>query len=145
MAYTWELTEADNDLTIVNGQLATVSGATEIRQRIIVALRHNWREYFLNIPAGVPWYDYILGSRDRRAVESILRRAILDVPGVLGLTRFVARWDVGTRVLTFEFSVEVRTSTGLPEIAEANIRAAGDGGVLSLAFDWVQSIPLPIT
>ena len=62
-----------------------VRGADEVAQRIEVTLNHEYNEYFLNRPGGVPWYSAILGSKDRDTVLLILRKAILDVPGVVSV------------------------------------------------------------
>lgn len=83
MATTWKLT--NKDLVIENGTFAMVNGADEVAQRIEVTLNHEWNEYFLNYPGGVPWYSTILGSKDKDTVLLILRKAILDVPGVVSV------------------------------------------------------------
>lgn len=84
MAITFEL-NASTDLTVKNGTLKLVNGADEVKQRIQVALNHYAEEYFLNVPGGVPWFQYILGSKDKKNVELIIRRAIFDVPGVISV------------------------------------------------------------
>ena len=84
MSFTYALNNF-HDLTILNGGIKFVSGADEVRQRILVALNHYWQEYFLNVPNGVPWYEILLGSKEKKMVESILRRTVLDVPGVIGI------------------------------------------------------------
>jgi len=86
---TWALSPLNNDCFINQfGQLQTVYGAEEVRQRIGIALRHYWQEYFLNVPAGVPWYELILGSRDLSMVEALLRKEILEVPNVISIMTF---------------------------------------------------------
>jgi len=86
MPFTWKLS-SKHDLSIVGGKLSIATSRDEIKQRVIVTLWHHWEEYFLNVPAGVPWYELILGSRDRAMVEAIIRQTILSVPGVLGVLR----------------------------------------------------------
>jgi len=86
MAFTWGIDLSHFDLVIgTDGKLLTVYGAEEVRQRILVTLQHHWQEYFRNVPAGIPWYDYILGSKNKQIVEALLRRAILDVPDVFSI------------------------------------------------------------
>lgn len=87
MALTWKLT-GTWDLTIQNGKLATITSADEVRQRVLITLQHYWQEYFLNVPAGLPWYEFILGSKDKKTVGAIIRQAILGVPGVYGIVNF---------------------------------------------------------
>lgn len=86
MAFTWAL-DGRHDLVISNGRLTTVGGTNEVRQRILVSLLHHWGEYFLNVQGGVPWKEVILGSKDKKLVVSIIRRAILNVPGVIGVVQ----------------------------------------------------------
>jgi len=88
MSFTWAIDQTIWDLSIKNGKLKTVSGIDEIQQRILVTLWHYWEEYFLNVPAGMPWYELILGSKDQQMVEALIRRAILSVPGVISIVRF---------------------------------------------------------
>lgn len=83
MTTTWKLT--NNDLTITDGKIDMISGADEVSQRIRVTLNHEYGEYFLNIPGGTPWYSAILGSKDKDTVLLILRKIILDVPGVISV------------------------------------------------------------
>ena len=78
----------NGDLSIVGGQFQYTYGIEEIEQRILITLQHNWQEYFLNFPAGVPWYDFILGGKDLKLYEAILRSIILDVPGVDHIVSF---------------------------------------------------------
>lgn len=107
MSMTWKLDDSTNDLTIQNGSLVLTNGADEIKQRILVTLRHEYGEYFLNTDDGVPWYEGLLGSSDRVVAESILRFVILSVPGVVSIigmsTSFV------NRSLSFSCQVEVQT------------------------------------
>jgi hypothetical protein len=86
MALTWAVDPQRNDLSIVKGgKLRIVYGAEEVKQRVLIALQHHWQEYFLNVPAGLPWYELMLGSKDKRLVETLVRRAVLEVPGVLSI------------------------------------------------------------
>ena len=85
MTYTWKLNEA-HDLQVRHGSIGVVYGADEVRQRIAIALQHYWQEYFLNVQDGVPWYEVLLGTKSKKTVEAIIRRNILDVPGVVGIS-----------------------------------------------------------
>lgn len=122
MALTWVLNEK-HDITITgSGKLQTVTSATEVRQRILTTLWHYWREYFLNVPGGVPWYELILGSKDRKTVESLLRKTVLDVPGVLSVLKFqVSNSSTDPRKLEVSMDVEtiyedvVRLSFSAPD------------------------------
>jgi hypothetical protein len=73
-----------------------------IRNRLLL-FRGEW---FLDLDAGVPWFQRILGHK---FVESIaraeLRAAILDAPGVVDITELNLSFNRTTRVLTVAFRV----------------------------------------
>lgn len=102
MPFTWEIEPSIYDLSIKGGKLKVVYGANEVKQRILVTLWHYWEEYFLNVPAGVPWYELILGSKDKKMVESLLRHAILNVPGVISIMRFQLQYP---QALSRDFAI----------------------------------------
>lgn len=109
MSYTLKLDAFEHDIRIRNGKFIYVTGADEVRQRIKVALWHNWNEYFLNRPSGVPWYDGILGSKMQAStLENILRKKILDVPGVLRIINL----DVSRKVRDYFLNVSVVVQRG---------------------------------
>ena len=106
MAFTWYLDKDTNDLVIDdNGGLLRVASGNEVLQRVKVSLLHHWQEYFLNMPGGVPWFQSILGKRDLKLAELIIREAILSVPGVLAITRFKVYF--ANRELSFDIWITV--------------------------------------
>lgn len=124
MAMTWALTDEHHDLTIRGGRLQVVAGAEEIRQRVVVTLRHYWREYFLNLPGGVPWYEVILGSKDLRLVELLLRREVLRVPGVVSIAAISVRYTAA-RHLSVLIDLEVEGSGELVNVSLQVLAEAG--------------------
>ena len=89
MAMTFAINPETGDLQVnKKGALQIVYGSEEVRQRILIALQHYYQEYFLNIPAGVPWYELILGSKDKKLAEALIRRTILTVPNVVSIINF---------------------------------------------------------
>lgn len=115
-----------NDIVIgKSGKLLLVTGAEEVKQRILIALQHHYQEYFLNVPAGVPWYEIILGSKDKKLVESLIRSAILDVPFVLSIVNLQVVWPSVSRARGMELyaTVEVygEQGTEIINIIEDNI------------------------
>jgi len=106
MPFTWQL-NGNNDIQIENGRFLTVAGTDEVKQRILVALQHFYQEYFLDVPDGVPWYEVILGSKNKKVVELILRKKILEVPGVVGIISFQKTFNNITRHMDISAIVEV--------------------------------------
>jgi len=113
MTMTWAL--ENDDLQVLGGKLTKVDGVEEVKQRIIVTLRHHWQEYFLNVPAGVPWYEVILGNKDKKLVEAILRRAVLDVPGVIGIINIQTTKDQRS----YSVYLDVETIEGVVSLSTA--------------------------
>lgn len=109
MSFTWGLGSLSHDLSIVDGKLVTVTGTAEVAQRVLVTLQHHWQEYFLNVPAGVPWYELILGSKDQYQVEAILRQIILGVPGVESIVRFETVFTGRNMSMTVKLGVQGTT------------------------------------
>jgi len=109
MSFTFAL-NGTNDLTIQSsGKLLTVAGADEVRQRIKVALLHDYQEYFLDTPGGTPWYELILGSKDLKQVEAILKQIILEVPGVISIITFST--GISSRNVVISTKVQVSGKT----------------------------------
>lgn len=110
MTFTWKLNSA-HDLAIgTDGKFEVVTGTDQVRQRILVALRHFYREYFLDVPDGIPWYEAILGSKNRKNAELILRKKVLDVPGVIGIVSMDLSFSNAFRSLTIKVKAEVQGS-----------------------------------
>lgn len=117
MTFTWTINDGYNDIIIDHkGKLAKIKGSSEVRQRVIIALRHYWQEYFLNVPAGVPWYELILGSKDTKQAELLIRDAVLKVPGVISIINInsIVSKD---RHVSFNIRIEVQGTDG-PSIEE---------------------------
>lgn len=116
MSFTWALIL--DDVFIVNGVLKTIANVEEVSQRIVVTLGHNWQEYFMNVPAGIPWYEIILGSRDILQAEIILRDAILAVPGVVSILSFESILSGREFTLRVSAEVFVNNQTDIVNVAE---------------------------
>ena len=117
MAFTWKLT--NDDLTIVDGKFEIVSKKDEVAQRIRTALLHEYDEYFLNYTAGVPWYQSILGSRDKRSAELIFRKTALDVPGVISVIGLNTAQTGGA--VTVSMTAEVQDGDYITSTIKTNV------------------------
>jgi hypothetical protein len=104
MTMTLALNPVTNDLILSSGRFNYTTGKDEVAQRILVTLKHFYGEYFLNVPGGVPWYELILGGKDKALVEALLRQAILQVPNVLTIYQF--SMSVRDRAMSIGVTVE---------------------------------------
>lgn len=102
---------ADGDLDITAGALTLVTGADAIAQQIKIALRLFKGEWFLSPTEGMPYFDKIFQKGVRpAAVESIFRRALLAIPGVLEVLFLELELDGATRQMSLDFEVRVEGS-----------------------------------
>lgn len=107
----------DGDLDIQNGVLVRIEGADEVAQRIRQRLRTFYGEWFLNLTAGVPYFEAILVKNpDRTTVDALFKKAILETPGLLELTKFELQLDTSDRTLTV--SIAGRATDGPIELLE---------------------------
>ncbi|MDD5417248.1 MAG: hypothetical protein PHU12_04740 [Candidatus Aenigmarchaeota archaeon] len=98
MSWTLKLDPISHDLKISGGRFTTTYGAEEVRQRVKIALYHYFGEYFLNVNKGVPWHTGILGAKNgRNVLSNIIRKKILEVPGVIRIMDFSLTYSVSTR------------------------------------------------
>lgn len=94
------------DLQIVNGDLVWVTGKDAIKQNILQRLNTYAGEWFLDVTAGLPYFDQILVKNpDQGAIEALIQNEILNTPGVVALVTFSVSVNFSTRVLTINFSV----------------------------------------
>ena len=101
------LDPATGDLVFVNRDLATVSGAELVQQRLAIIPRMFKGEWFLDADAGIPWFQEILEKGvDTTVVDAILRKAILDTEDVNRLLTYESSIDVASRTISVAFSVD---------------------------------------
>lgn len=118
------------DLLLTNGDLTMTkdvdpAGTDPTIQNVTQRLKTFLGELFLNLEAGVPWYQQILvKNADSSSVDGILRDTILSTPGVVALTSYVSQQDRAARRYTVRFSI--LTATG-KRIASTVPIAVGGG------------------
>lgn len=95
----------NGDLKIVNHDLTMCSGAIQVGQRAKIRLLTFLGEVFLNLDAGVPWLEEIIGVKPVNidSVEATLRETLLADEEVEEIRSF----EIGfaNRVLTVNFTV----------------------------------------
>ena len=116
------LSPSKHDLMITSkGKIQKISGAQEVRQRVIVTLRHQWEEYFLNVISGIPWYALLLGTKDLVLVENWVRQTILDVPGVISIIDITVMYSTSEKnKVLLNSDIEVYGTKGTDIIALEN-------------------------
>ena len=109
--------DSDNDLYFDNsGRLVTISGAgtdEEILQRVKIKLRFFKNGWFLDTNHGIAYFDEIIGEKtiDINAVESIFRKAILEVEGISNILESSIDYSAADRELDFFFKATTINNT----------------------------------
>ena len=100
--------DSNNDLIVRFGSLLTVADGAEVVQHVRSRLLFYLAEWFLDIDAGVPYFQEIFTKPANLAnIESIFKSKILRTPGVKRLTDFSMTYEGGSsRTLSVSFSAE---------------------------------------
>ena len=92
------------DLDVSSGARVFLSGADYIGQKIRQRLQFFLGEWWKDITLGVPWIQQVLvknGSSE--VVRSIVRNAILAVPGITSVTTCTVTFDTANRIASISF------------------------------------------
>jgi len=93
------------DLDFSQGSRTFVSGKDYIAQKIRQRLGFFKGEWYKDVTLGVPWLqDVLIKSPSLEVVRSVVRNAILAVPGVTSVPQCYVNFDTPTRVATITFT-----------------------------------------
>lgn len=95
------------DISLVGGTFTLTNDSTgeSLAQKIQIALRLFQGEWFVNAADGVPYFQQIFEFKNSKTLaDAILRKYILDIPGVQSISYFQSTLDKPRRIykLTFE-------------------------------------------
>lgn len=106
------LLDDDGDIIVdpVRG-ITFVSGLAGVAQLVRIAIRLFRGEWFLDLDAGVPYFQTILGKKyDAATLRAELVKAVVDVPGVAEILNITLEFDGATREASV--SLALRTEFG---------------------------------
>lgn len=104
--------DKDGDLLIANYDLALVSGIDAIAQEIKIKLQWFLGEWFLDLSAGVPyWQDILIKNPNLVDIDNLLRAMIVETRGVIDLLFF--KYDLDNRTRALKINFEANTDKGL--------------------------------
>ena len=93
------LLDDSNDLTLT-------TGVDAIEQHLKQRLRTFLEEWFLDKRIGIPWFQQVLKKNpDEVIVDSVIKREIINTPGINELTEFSLDID-NTRELDVDFRAQ---------------------------------------
>lgn len=112
MSWDLKIDIATRDLTV-----GFVTGIAEIMQRLTTRLQRELGEWFLDVEAGLPWYQKgqgLLGSKKKKLLDLLLRKEILGTEGILRIVDYSSLYASENR--QFSISVILVTSVGLVKL-----------------------------
>lgn len=113
-----ELDPNTGDLKLTGGDLTLVQDVAAIRQEAETRMRFFLGEWFLDVTAGIPYFQNILvKSPNLGAIKSILTDEVLATVGVQSLLTMDLNFDAGARVLAVKWSA----STDVGELIESTL------------------------
>jgi len=118
------LLDADGDLVITT-DLQWTYGIDAVVQSCRIALQMFQGEWFLDLDAGIPYWDQILGQKPAIAIavaRDEFRRELLTVSGVLEVIRLDVTFNGATRALTVVW--QVRTALGETPVDTLDLEVA---------------------
>lgn len=102
------LLDDDNDLVIEDGDLKFSKGIDAVVQQCRIALQMFQGEWFLDLDAGIPYWQSILGHKPKVAIEAariFMRGELERVDGVDEVTKLDIVYGGATRTLTVTWQV----------------------------------------
>lgn len=95
------------DLLLVEASAVLVRDVDQIAQNLAIRLRFIQGEWYLNILAGVPYYQYFFVKEPNQIqVESFLKDEIVNTRGVEEITAFTSDYDAKKRTFGVQFSAK---------------------------------------
>lgn len=101
----FKLNSATYDLSIVGGNLVSVTSSDEVAQNVGIRLQTYLGEWFLDNRLGLPWYQDILGKKDIRGSNLAIRNCIATTTGVDKVVSFSPLFDTTTRQYSLYTSI----------------------------------------
>ena len=94
------------DLLITDFDLSIVTGVNQVAQNLAIRLRFFLAEWYLDLTAGVPYYQYFLVKAPNQIqIESFLKEEIANTRGVSEITEFSSSFNPDVRSYNVNFSV----------------------------------------
>lgn len=96
--------DTTHDLVLQNGDLVV---ATDIAQHAKIRLGFFEGEWFLDLEAGLPYFQSLFVKNPNLGeIEGLFRAAILETPGITAINFFELSFDTETRRLVIRWSAQ---------------------------------------
>lgn len=109
--------DADGDYTLGTGGDFLRDSPETVAQAIKTRLAL-WRgEWFVNTTDGTPWKEEVLGKRNGRNPDAVIKQRILGTPGVSAIEAYSSRFDGDSRAIYITATVQTQYgSTTINEV-----------------------------
>lgn len=111
--------DTDGDLYIGPNGPELIRGIDGVAQLVAIAIRLWKGEWFLNLDAGVPWIQEILGKKfDAALIRQRLLEAVTKVPGVVEVLKLDVSFNASDRTLTVTHALRTEFGDTEPDTLE---------------------------
>lgn len=110
--------DADGDWTFGRGRAGYAATSESVAQRVRTRLQSFFRDWFLDLDHGLPWFAYTEKPADLPRIEAEVKRCILETQGIDAILAFDMILDRDTRHLVI--NVTVRDVHGQESIITAS-------------------------
>lgn len=108
----------DHDIDLTGADLGLVSGGDAVRQAADIRLQFFAEEWFLDLSAGIPWFQSILVKNPNTpAISEIFRAELLATPGVALVEQLGLNYSAVNRTLVINW----RATTDLGELIASTV------------------------
>jgi hypothetical protein len=88
-----------------------------VAQSVLTRLKLWQGEWFLDLTAGTPWLQKVLGKNSKKTYDLAIRARVLGTQGVTAITSYSSTLDTAKRILTV--SIEIMTQFGSATVETA--------------------------
>lgn len=94
-----------HDLLITNFDLSTVDNKEQVTQNLGIRLRFFLGEWFLDVSAGMPYYQSIFQKNPNQInVESVIKSEIINTVGIREILTFASQYNNSNRQFSVQFT-----------------------------------------
>jgi hypothetical protein len=97
--------DSNNDWTFGRGRASYAATSESVAQRVKTRLQSFFKDWFLDLDHGLPWFARVEKPADLPRVEADVKRCILETPGVEALLAFDMTLDPDTRHMVINVAV----------------------------------------
>lgn len=104
--------DTNGDLDVTDNEMTLVTGYDAIAQHLKIRLKTFMGEWFLDTRIGIPYFqEFLIKNPNRLIMDTRLREAILETPGIIALGQLNYEFEPTTRAMDITFSATLTGDT----------------------------------